>query len=99
MATSEGDHYYVYILTNSTRNLYVGTTGDMALKMQEHKNGLVPGFSQRYNMNVLAYYEKVADVWAAVERENEIKGWGRGRKEALVNLMNPEWRDLSEGWG
>ena len=98
MATSDGDHYFVYILTNSARNLYVGTTGDLALKMQEHKNGLVPGISSRYKMTVLAYYEKVPDVWSAVERENEIKEWSRVRLEALVNSMNPEWKDLSEDW-
>ena len=99
MVTSDGDHYYVYVLTNQTRNLYVGVTGDLESKMQEHRDGLVPGFSDRYNLTVLAYYEQVPDVWSAIERENEIKGWGRGRKEALVSSVNPEWRDLSEDWG
>ena len=89
------EQYYVYILTNSTRNLYVGATGDLKSKMHEHKKGLVPGYSDRYKLKVLAYYEVAADVWTAIERENEIKSWGRGKKEALVESMNPEWRDLS----
>ena len=93
------DQYFVYILTNNIRNLYVGVTGDLVSKMEEHREGLVPGFSNRYNLTVLAYYEAVPDVWTAIERENEIKGYSRGRKEALVDSMNPEWRDLSEEWG
>ena len=98
MPTSDEYTYYVYILTNSTRILFVGVTGDMEERMEEHKNGLVPGFSNRYNLTELAYYEPAPDVWSAVEREKEIKSWGRGRKEALVESMNPGWRDLSEEW-
>ena len=99
MPTSDEYTYYVYILTNSTRILYVGVTGDMEERMDEHKKDQVPGFPSRYNLTMLAYYETAQDVWSAVEREKEIKGWGRVRQEALVESMNPEWRDLSEEWG
>ena len=99
MPALEGDQYYVYILTNRSRNLYVGVSGDLERRMDEHRKKLVPGFASRYNLTTLAYYEEAADVWSAIEREKEVKGWRRNRQEALVESMNPEWRDLSLEWG
>ena len=95
MPALEGDQYYVYILTNRSRNLYVGVSGDLERRMDKHRKKLVPGFASRYNLTTLAYYEEAADVWSAIEREKEVKGWRRNKQEALVESMNPEWRDLS----
>ncbi len=99
MPRSDEFTYYVYIITNSTRILYVGVTGDMEERMDEHKKDLVPGFPSRYKLTALAYYEAVPDVWSAIEREKEIKSWGRNKQEALVESMNPGWKDLSLDWG
>ena len=91
--------YYVYILTNSTRTLYVGVTNDLERRMYEHKSKLVPGFTSKYNVTWLAYYEQTSDVESAIAREKEIKGWGRGKKVALIESSNPRWKDLSLEWG
>ena len=91
--------YYVYILTNRTRRLYAGVTNDLERRMYEHKSKLVSGFASKYNLTWLAYYEETSDVMSAIEGEKEIKGWRRNRQEALVESMNPKWRDLSLEWG
>ena len=90
--------YYVYILTNSTRTLYVGVTSDLVRRVYEHKHKLVEGFTAKYNLTWLAYYEETSDVRAALEREKQIKGWKRSKKLALVEGFNPSWKDLSAGW-
>ncbi len=90
--------YYVYILTNATRRLYVGVTNDLNRRMYEHKHLLVLGFTSRYGHSWLVYYESTEDVMAAIARENQIKGWLRNRKLALVASMNPDWKDLSADW-
>jgi putative endonuclease len=90
--------YYVYIMTNRSRTLYTGVTGDLMRRVYEHKNKLVLGFTSRYNIQSLAYYESTSDVYAALEREKQIKGWLRAKKIALIESMNPEWKDLSEEW-
>ena len=91
--------YYVYVPTNRTRRLYAGVTNDLERRMYEHKDKLVPGFASKYNLTWLAYYEETSDVMSAIEREKEVKGWRRNRQEAMVESMNPEWRDLSLEWG
>jgi len=88
--------YYVYIMTNNSGTLYAGVTNDPVRRVYEHKNGLVPGFTRRYRMTRLVYYESTTDVEAAIRREKEIKGWVRRRKIALIQGMNPYWKDLSE---
>jgi len=90
--------YYIYIMTNNSRTLYTGVTGDLVRRVYEHKNKLVGGFTRKYNITRLVYYEITTDVHAAIEREKQIKGWLRKKKIALVEAANPEWKDLSEGW-
>ncbi len=91
--------YYVYILTNHSRTLYVGVTSDLEKRVSQHKQKLVPGFTARYNIDRLVCYETSSDIGAAIAREKQIKGWLRSKKIALIESMNPHWDDLSEGWG
>jgi putative endonuclease len=88
----------VYILTNLSRTLYTGVTNDLVRRIYEHKQKIVPGFTQKYNVNQLVFYEETGDVNAAIAREKQIKGWTRAKKIALIESMNPEWKDLSDGW-
>jgi putative endonuclease len=90
--------YYVYIMSNKSRMLYVGVTNDLERRVYEHKMKILSGFTSRYSLNKLVFYESTNDVTVAIVREKEIKGWVRRKKTALVNSMNPEWKDLSEGW-
>ena len=90
--------YYVYIVSSRTKVLYIGVTNSMERRMWEHKTGFTKGFTQRYKIDRLVYYEETEDVWAAIEREKQLKGWVRRRKVALVESGNPEWDDLSETW-
>ena len=90
--------YYVYIMTNKSRTLYTGVTNNLLRRVYEHKNKLVPGFTSKYNIQFLAYYEAGADIRAAIAREKQIKGWLRAKKIALIDSINPEWKDLAEEW-
>jgi len=90
--------YYVYIMTNSSRTLYTGVTDDLVRRAYEHRNKLIEGFTQKYNITRLVYYEITGDVRAAIQREKQIKGWLRKKKIALIEAANPEWEDLSERW-
>ncbi|PIZ27332.1 MAG: hypothetical protein COY46_00105 [Chloroflexi bacterium CG_4_10_14_0_8_um_filter_46_9] len=92
------EQYYVYIMTNKSRTLYTGITNDLERRVYEHKNKLIKGFTKRYNITKLVYYEVTSDVHAAIEREKQIKGWLRSKKITLIKTMNPQWADLSEGW-
>jgi putative endonuclease len=92
------DEYFVYMLSNKSRMLYVGITNDLERRIYEHKMKLVPGFTSRYGLTSLVYYESTGDVRAAIEREKEIKGWVRRKKTALIHSFNPEWKDLSLEW-
>ena len=89
--------YYVYILA-SKRNgtLYIGVTNDLERRLYEHKNNLVDGFTKRYSVHNLVYYEDVNDVNAALQREKQLKRWTRKWKVELIEKINPEWRDLAE---
>ena len=90
-------HYFVYLLTNwNNKVMYVGVTNDLDRRMYEHKNKLIEGFSEKYNINKLVYFEETIDVTAALAREKEIKKWRRQKKNNLVLSVNPEWKDLSE---
>ena len=88
--------YYVYILTNEKGNvLYTGITDDLIRRVYEHKNHLDKGsFTAQYNVDKLVYYEVTSDVTAAIEREKQIKGWNRKRKNKLVETKNPNWNEL-----
>ena len=90
--------YYVYILASRSRNLYIGVTGDLDRRIFEHKQKLTPGFSFRYNIDRVVYYEIYGDVWRAIAREKELKGWRRSKKIALIESVNPTWTDLSRDW-
>lgn len=91
--------YYVYILTNWNHEvMYIGMTNDLQKRLYQHKQKLVEGFTQSYNVNKLVYYEETNDVHVAISREKEIKKWRREKKDNLVRSRNPEWKDVSEGW-
>jgi putative endonuclease len=90
--------YCVYILSSETKVLYIGITTDLARRMSEHQRKLVPGFTAKYNVTHLVYYESFGDVHDAIAREKELKGWLRRKKVALIRSVNPDWKDLSEGW-
>ena len=90
--------YYVYILTNWDGSvMYIGVTNDLERRLFEHKNKLVPGFSSKYKIDKLVYYEETPDVQAAIAREKQLKSWRREKKDALVASFNPEWKDLHNG--
>ena len=90
--------YYVYIMSSKSRTLYTGITDNLVRRVYEHKNKLIDGFTKKYNISRLAYFEVTDDIYAAIRREKQIKGWVRIRKLALIETANPEWKDLSNGW-
>jgi putative endonuclease len=90
--------YYVYIMTSPSGTLYTGTTNNLKRRVYEHKHKLIEGFTQKYNVTRLVYFEETGDVSAAVAREKQIKGWRRSKKIALIESLNPKWQDLSNGW-
>ena len=92
------NNYYVYLLTNWNNSvMYVGVTNDLNRRIYEHKKKLTEGFSKKYNLNKLVYFEETSDINFAIAREKEIKKWRREKKNILVNRINPNWKDLSEG--
>jgi len=91
-------HYYVSIMTNSSKTLYIGVTNTLQRRVYEHQHHLVAGFTSRYHITRLVYFEETSDVYAALVREKQIKGWVRAKKIALIESINPEWRDVSEDW-
>jgi len=89
--------YYVYTMTNKRNTvLYTGVTNDLKRRVYEHKEKLVEGFTKKYNITKLVYYEVTDDVRSAILREKQIKGGSRQKKIDLINCINPEWRDLYE---
>jgi putative endonuclease len=89
--------YYVYIMTNATNTVtYTGVTNDLYRRIYEHKNKIVEGFTTRYNIDKLVYYEVCENAESAIVREKRIKSWSRKDKVALVNTMNKDWHDLYE---
>jgi putative endonuclease len=91
--------YYVYLLTNwNNKVMYVGVTNNLGRRIYEHKNKMIKGFTEKYNVKKLVYFEETQDINTAIDREKEIKKWRRDKKNRLVNLMNPNWDDLSSGW-
>ena len=89
--------YYVYILSNwNNKVLYVGITNNLERRLYEHKNKLLDGFTNRYNVNKLVYFEMYRDVKQAIIREKRIKGWTREKKNILISNINPNWKDLSK---
>lgn len=91
--------FYVYIMTNKRKNvLYIGVTSNLQKRISEHKKKLNPGFTFRYNINALIYYEEYQYINDAIAKEKQLKGWRREWKEVLVSKMNPHWQDLSFDW-
>ena len=86
--------YFVYILTNNSGALYVGFTSNLKNRIWEHKNKVVKGFTEKYNIDKIIYFEQSENVHSAIQREKQIKGWSRKKKIALFEKENPEWRDL-----
>ena len=90
--------YFVYILASKSRVLYIGITNNLARRLLEHKKKLVPGFTSKYNVNQLVYYEEYQNPEEAILREKQLKGWIRIKKIKLIEETNPGWKDLSQEW-
>jgi len=89
--------YYIYIITNKRNTvLYTGVTNDLKKRIYEHKTKLIDGFTKKYNVSKLVYYEVFSDIYNAIAREKQIKGGSRKRKIHLIDSMNSDWRDLYE---
>jgi len=90
--------YWVYILANMHHSLYIGVTNDLNRRVFEHKNDVVPGFTSKYGIDQLVYFESTNDVHEALALEKQLKGWLRKKKLDLIESVNPTWEDLSAGW-
>ena len=90
--------YYVYILSSLSQRLYIGMTSDLEGRIYQHKHGTYGGFTAKYNINRLVYYEEYSDPHEATERERQLKGWRREKKIALIDGFNPGRHDISAGW-
>jgi putative endonuclease len=90
--------YYVYILSSKYKKTYIGVTNNLERRLYEHKNKLIPGHTSRYNIDRLVYFEQFEDIEQAIGRETQLKDWRREKKVALIEGMNPQWKDLSDGW-
>ena len=87
--------YYVYILASKKNGtLYIGLTNDLQKRVYDHKNNLIKGFTQKYNVHQLVYYETYNKIWEAIAREKQLKKWNRQWKINLIEKSNPEWKDL-----
>ena len=90
--------FYVYIMANKSRTLYIGVTNNLVRRVNEHKNEIISGFTKKYHLHKLVYFEQGDDVNSAIFREKQLKKWRREKKIALIESLNPEWRDLSDDW-
>jgi len=91
--------YYVYFLSNwNNRVLYVGVTNHLERRLYEHQHELVDGFTKRYHVHKLVYFETATTAQAAIVREKQIKSWSRAKKDELIASLNPDWNDLSANW-
>ena len=90
--------YFVYIMANETRCLYTGITSDLTGRVWKHKTGAYDGFTKRYRVVKLVYFEQTSDVYAAITREKQLKRWPRRRKERLIEKTNTGWLDLARDW-
>lgn len=91
--------YYIYIMASRSLNLYTGITNSTYRRALQHKRGEIDGFTKRYNINRLVYYEVFYQIHNAIAREKQIKSWTRAKRIALIKAKNPTWLDLAEGWG
>ena len=91
--------YFVYILSNWNDSVvYIGVTSNLPKRLYEHRNGLADGFTKKYNVHKLVYFEQTSDVYSALSREKQLKNWSRSKKNTLIEQQNPTWRDLSLDW-
>jgi|SRR5579875_3078420 len=90
---------WVYILASKSGTLYTGVTSDLGRRILEHRAGVRSGFASRYGCHRLVFYEESGDIAVAIAREKTIKGWTRAKKVALIESMNPEWKNFAEQWG
>lgn len=89
--------YWVYIMSSDTGTLYIGFTNNIERRNQEHKQNIIEGFTKKYKCHKLVYFEQFQNVYEAIKREKELKKWRREKKENLIRMNNPSWKDLSEG--
>ncbi|MEM7617811.1 MAG: GIY-YIG nuclease family protein [Pseudomonadota bacterium] len=90
---------FVYILSNISNSvIYVGVTSDLEKRIYQHKNKQISGFTKKYNLNKLVYFEQFDGIQNAIKREKQIKNWRRDKKDFLINQINPNWNDISEPW-
>ncbi len=91
--------YHVYILSNKTNTVvYIGVTGDLMRRLWEHRNDVADGFTKRYHVHKLMYYESTTDAQTAIDREKQLKKWRRAKKNELIESINPAWKDLAADW-
>jgi putative endonuclease len=93
------DRYWIYVMSNVSRTLYIGMTNDLVRRVWEHRQKTNPGFTVQYNVTQLVYFEEAAHPQVAIAREKELKGWRRSRKIELISSVNPTWRDLADDEG
>ena len=91
-------HFFVYVMASKSRVIYVGMTNDLVVRVFQHKTGRDKGFTQRYKVHRLVYFEPYRYVTSAIEREKELKGWRREKRAALIESLNPTWEDLAADW-
>ena len=91
--------YYVYILTNKTDDvMYIGVTNDLSRRLREHKTEQIEGFTKKYHVHKLVYFEEYSEAYAAIAREKQLKRWRRSKKNQLVETKNPSWSDWGDGF-
>ena len=93
-----GKTYYVYIMASQRRVLYIGITSHIEIRVRQHKQHAFGGFTAKYNVTNLVYFERYGSVLKAIRREKELKSWRREKKITLIEADNPKWCDLSYGW-
>jgi len=91
-------NYYVYFMTSPSGTLYIGMTNNLQRRVYEHKYGMIEGFTKKYSVNRLVYFEETGEVQSAIAREKEIKKWRRSKKIALIESLNLKWQVLSVEW-
>ena len=90
--------YYIYIVSSLSGTLYTGVTNNLEHRIYQHKLKRINGFTKKYNVDRLVYFEETADINGAIAREKEIKGWRRSKKVGLIKTMNPKWENLAADW-
>jgi putative endonuclease len=98
MASNRQHCYTVYILGSVSGTLYIGITSDLRMRVYQHKNHTFGGFTAKYEVSRLLYFESFREVTNAIAREKQLKGWRREKKIALIEKENPQWKDFSRGW-